>query len=178
MELPLWVPLALFLLNRCRMDQRLTPIQCRPNGRLGFTMVEVVLVFTLIGIMTAFAIPKIARVIQASQVNRAAAIVAADLESAFTLAARRRQPMRIACTCGTGRYTIAERVSGTVRISRALVSDSDLGTMTLTFSQTPVDVFPNGVASIAAAPLLVRVTSGASTRAVTVTSAGFVRTIP
>ena len=160
------------------MDQRLTPIQCRPNGRLGFTMVEVVLVFTLIGIMAAFAIPKISRVIQASQVNRAAAIVAADLESAFTMAARRRQPMRIACTCGTGRYTIADRAGGTVRVSRALRGDSDLGSMTLTFSQTPVDVFPNGVASIAAAPLLVRVTSGASTRAVTVTSAGFVRTIP
>ena len=141
-------------------------------------MLELMLVIVLIGMMTAFALPKITRVIRASQVNRAAAIVAADLESAFTLAARRRQPMRIACTCGTGRYTIAERVSGTVRISRALVGDSDLGTMTLTFSQTPVDVFPNGVASIAAAPLLVRVTSGASTRAVTVTSAGFVRTIP
>ncbi len=169
--------MALFLLNRCGMTQRLAPIQCR-SSRLGFTMVEMVLVFTLIGLMTAFAIPKVARVIRASQVNRAASIVAADLESAFTLAARRRQPMRIACTCGTGRYTIADRAGGTVRISRALVGDSDLGTMTLTFSQNPVDVFPNGVASITAAPLLVRVTSGASTKGVTMTSAGFVRIVP
>lgn len=141
-------------------------------------MVELVLVFTLIGIMTAFAVPRLARVIQASQVNRAASIVAADLEAAFTLAARQRRPMRIACTCGTARYTIADRAGGTVRVSRALVGDSDLGSFTLTFSQTPVDIFPNGVASITAAPLLVRVTSGASTRGVTVTSAGYVRIVP
>lgn len=161
------------------MRQRLNPIRRHERARLGFTMIELVLVFTLIGIITAFAIPKTARVIRASQVNRAATIVAADLEAAFTLAARQRRPMRIACTCGTARYTIADRAGGTVRISRALRGDNDLGSMTLTFSQNPLDVFPNGVASFTTVPpLLVRVTSGASTKGVTMTSAGFVRIIP
>ena len=162
------------------MRQRLNLIQGYSTGRLGFSMIELVLVFTLIGIMTAFAIPKTAQVIRASQVNRAATIVAADLEAAFTLAARQRRPMSIACTCGTARYTIADRgVGGTVRISRALRGDSDLGGMTLTFSQSPVDVFPNGVASFTTVPpLLVRVTSGSSTKGITMTSAGFVRIVP
>ena len=142
-------------------------------------MIELVLVIVVIGIMTSFAIPKTARVIRASQVNRAASIVAADMEAAFTLAARQRRPMRIACTCGTARYTIADRAGGTVRISRALRGDNDLGSMTLTFSQSPLDVFPNGVASFTTVPpLLVRVTSGTSTKGITVTSAGQVRIIP
>ena len=151
----------------------------RRSGQRGFSMIELVLVFTLIGIMAAFAIPKTTRVIRASQVRRAASIVAGDLEAAFTLAARQRKPMRIQCACGAGTYTIADRAGGIVRVSRALRGDNDLGSMTLTFSQNPVDVFPNGVASFTTVPpLLVRVTYGASTKGVTMTSAGFVRIVP
>lgn len=143
-------------------------------------MVELVLVFTLVGLMTAFAVPRMAATIRASQVNRAATIVAGDLEAAWTMAARYRKPMRITCTCGTGRYTVADRTGGTVRLSRALVGDGDLGRMTLTFSEPTTDIFPNGVGSFTTtnAPLVVRVTSGTSTRAVRVTSAGYVRIVP
>jgi hypothetical protein len=86
--------------------------------------------------------------------------------------------MRLACVCGSGTYTIADRTGGTVRLSRDLRADGDLGTMTLTFSQTPVDIFPTGVVSIATPPLTVRITSGISTRAVTMTSAGQLRIVP
>ena len=54
-------------------------------------MVELVLTFTLIGILTAMMIPKIGRTMQATRVNRTSAIVAADLEQAFTLAGRFRR---------------------------------------------------------------------------------------
>lgn len=87
-------------------------------------MIELVLTFTIIGILTAMMIPKIGRTIQATRVNRASAILAADLEQAFTLAARFRKPMRITCTCNTGRYTIADRTGGTVRLSRAVVGST------------------------------------------------------
>ena len=53
-------------------------------GRRGFTMIEMALVFVIIAIMTATAIPKIRRILEASRVNRTAPIVAADLEQAFT----------------------------------------------------------------------------------------------
>jgi type II secretory pathway pseudopilin PulG len=143
-------------------------------------MVELVLVFTLISIMCAMAIPKIARSMQATRVNRRTAIVAADLEQAFTLAGRFRRPMRVACNCGAGTYTVADRTGGTVRLSRTLLGDRDLGNMTLAFTTIPtagvtVDVFPSGVSTTR---LQVRITSGASTRAVTVSTAGHVRIIP
>jgi len=148
------------------------------RSRLGFTMVELALTFSIIAILSAMAIPKFRRIMQATQVNRATAIVAADLEQAFTLAGRFRRPMRISCTCGTGTYTIADRAGGTVRLRRTLVGDSDLGNMTLVFNPPVagiVDVFPSGVSTT---PLQVRITSGTSTRAVTVSTAGHVRIMP
>jgi len=148
------------------------------RSRLGFTMVELALTFSIIGILSAMAIPKFRRIMQATQVNRATAIVAADLEQAFTLAGRFRRPMRISCTCGTGTYTIADRAGGTVRLRRMLVGDSDLGNMTLVFNPPVagiVDVFPSGVSTT---PLQVRITSGTSTRAVTLSTAGHVRIMP
>lgn len=143
-------------------------------------MVELVLTFTVIAILMAIMIPKFGRTMQATRVNRTTAIVAADLEQAFTLAGRFRRPMRVSCTCNTGQYTIADRTGGTVRLSRSLVGDSDLGDMTVVFETIPtagvtLDVFPSGISTTM---LRVRITSGTSTRAVTLSTAGHVRIIP
>ena len=145
------------------------------TDRQGFTMIELALTLTLIAIMTAMMVPKIGRIMQATRINREIAIVVQDLEQAFTIAARYRKPMRLSCTCGTQTYTIADRTGGTVRLSRKLGADADLGTLTLTFSASPVDIFPSGVAT---APDTVRITSGTSTRAVVLTTGGQVRIIP
>jgi type II secretory pathway pseudopilin PulG len=146
-------------------------------GRSGFTMIELALTFTIIAIMAGMIAPRFVSVMRATQVSRTAAIVASDLEQAFTLAGRYRRPMRISCTCNTRTYTIADRTGGTVRLTRRL-SDEDLGTMTLAF-EVPVggtvDVFPSGVST---ALLRVRITSGNSTKAVTLSTAGHVRIIP
>jgi prepilin-type N-terminal cleavage/methylation domain-containing protein len=150
-------------------------ISFRRSLEHGFTMIELALTLCVLGIMTAMMIPKIGRVVQATRLNREIAIVSADMEQAFTLAARYRKPMRLSCTCGTQTYTIADRTGGTVRLSRRLGADADLGTLTLTFSATPVDIFPSGVST---ASDTVRITSGISTRAVVLTTAGQVRIIP
>jgi type II secretory pathway pseudopilin PulG len=141
-------------------------------------MIELALTLTVLAIMAAMMVPKIGRVMQATRVNRQTAIIAADLEQAFTLAARFRRPMRISCDCANATYTVADRTGGTVRLNRMLGGDDDLGTLTLAF-EAPVagivDVFPSGVSTAA---LQVRITSGASTRAVTLSTAGHVRIIP
>jgi Tfp pilus assembly protein FimT len=148
--------------------------------RSGFTMVELALTFTVIAIMASMMIPKIGRVMQATRVNRQMAIIAGDMEQAFTLAARLRKPMRLTCDCANQTYTVADRTGGTVRLSRRLGADADLGTLTLTFITDPgggqtVDIFPSGISTEA---LTARITSGISTRAVTVSKAGHVRIVP
>jgi type II secretory pathway pseudopilin PulG len=143
-------------------------------------MVEMVMAFTLIAIMTGMMIPKIAQAMRSNHVNRAIALVATDMEAAFTLAARQRKPVRIDCTCGTGGYTVADR-AGTVLLRRNVRGDSDWSVVTLTFAggpptnTLPVEIFPPGIGD---KTLTVRITSGSSTRAVFVTTAGQVRIIP
>ena len=163
------------MLNALGMIISPNPRQSAGRDRQGFTMIELALTLTLIAIMTAMMVPKIGRIMQATRINREIAIVVQDLEQAFTIAARYRKPMRLSCTCGTQTYTIADRTGGTVRLSRKLGADADLGTLTLTFSASPVDIFPSGVAT---APDTVRITSGTSTRAVVLTTGGQVRIIP
>jgi type II secretory pathway pseudopilin PulG len=138
-------------------------------------MVEMALAFVIIAILTVAGIPKIRRTIQANQVRRSTAVVAADLERAFTLAARYRKPMRLSCTCGSGTYTVADRTGGTVRLSRNLRADGDMGILTLAFSRTPVDIFPSGVSFY---PDTITITSGISTRRIIMTTAGQVRILP
>jgi prepilin-type N-terminal cleavage/methylation domain-containing protein len=163
------------MLSALGMIISLNPRQSAGTDRQGFTMIELALTIMLIAIMTAMMVPKIGRIIQATRINREIAIVVQDLEQAFTIAARSRKPMRLSCTCGTQTYTIADRTGGTVRLSRKLGADADLGTLTLTFSASPVDIFPSGIAT---APDTVRITSGTSTRAVVMTTGGQVRIIP
>ena len=163
---------APFVLNPCPMITRLLPGQSRCLGRRGYTLVEVAFVFAIIGILTLMTFPRIRRVMESNRTSRAAATVAGDLERAFTLAARYRKPMRLACVCGSGTYTIADLTGGTVRLSRNLRNNGDLGSMTLAFSATPVDIYPSGVST---APVTVTITSGISTRTIILTTAGQVR---
>ena len=158
-----------------------SPIELRQRGnaRSGFTMIELALTLTVIAVMTAMMIPRFGRVMQATRVNRTAAIVASDLEQAFTLAGRLRKPMRITCTCNAQTYTVADVAApNTVRLTRALGRDADLGSITMT-QELPiagtVDVLPSGVSTT---PLRFRITSGISTKAVTLSTAGHVRIIP
>jgi type II secretory pathway pseudopilin PulG len=145
-------------------------------------MIEMAFVFAVIGILTAMAMPRLATAMRTNQVNRGITMVASDMEAAFTLAARSRRPVRIDCTCNTGGYTVADR-AGTVLLRRNVRGDRDLGVMNLTFTPIggappnvlPVEIFPPGIGDKS---LTVRITNGASTRAVSVTTSGLVRIIP
>ena len=138
-------------------------------------MLELALTLCVIGIMTAMMIPKIGRIMEATRVRRQTAIVAADLEQAATLAARYRKPMRLSCACGgpSYTYTVADLNGGTVRLTRTLGVDQDLGrTTTVNFNPSPVDFYPSGVSTAA---LTVTIASGVSTRTVTLSTAGLMR---
>jgi type II secretory pathway pseudopilin PulG len=137
--------------------------------------VELVLALAVVGLLTLMTIPRVGRIIQRARVNRATATVASDLEAAFSMAARQRRPIRISCNCAAQTYTLADRNGGTVRLRRSLSGDVDFGVTSLSFSASPVDVFPSGVAS---APDTIRIGAGGWTRVITMTTAGQVRILP
>lgn len=146
----------------------------RTPGRAGFTLTELLMVVVILGILAAMATPRFYRTVNRSKVNEAAGVVAADLEQAVTLATRRRQPMQLSLD-GTATYTIRDRATApadTVRVRRDLTRAGDQGVESITFSRSPVQLFPNGMTDGA---LTVTLTGAGQTRTVTLSAAGQVR---
>jgi prepilin-type N-terminal cleavage/methylation domain-containing protein len=142
---------------------------------IGFTLTELLLVIAVLGILSVMLLPKATAVLTRAATGQAAGIVALDLERAVTLAGRERRPVRIACDCANGRYTITDRASGTVLVTRTLAGgNGQLNVQAIAFSATPVDVFPSGLTSGA---LTVTLTSSGVSRQVTMSAGGFVRLV-
>jgi len=142
--------------------------------RRGFTLPEMLIVIVIIVLLTAMAFPSTAKRLRRGRVNQAAGVIAGDLESAVSYAARQRKPVRISFSPGATSFTIADRKTGDVVRRRELGQDTEWKLSTLSFSNATVDVFPAGIASL---PLTVTVGDGGYSRQVRLTRAGFVQVI-
>jgi hypothetical protein len=129
----------------------------------------------ILGITAGIAAPRIATTIRHQRVNRAAAIVVADLQNVFAMAGRQRAPVHLVSDASQQSYTFSDRKTGAVLQTRSLGSTSEYQISTLTFSPTVVDMFPNGISSAA---LTVTIGTGDYTRTITASTAGFVRMAP
>jgi type II secretory pathway pseudopilin PulG len=136
--------------------------------------VELMIVLVMLGIMAAFAYPRLAREIRRSRANQAATLVAADIEVAFSLAGRERRPVTVTYASASKELQIADRASGTSTIvrRRPLGSASEWNLDNVTTSGLPITIFPSGVASGAFSIDLI---SGSSTRRVSSTRVGLTR---
>ena len=105
----------------------------------GLTLVEMLIAITVMAILIGAAMPNIARYTRRSRVDRAAYQVSMDLQNAFSLAARQRKPIRITLPAGTTTYTISDRATSSVIVSRPLGTGSDYGLTLVSFLRT---VFP------------------------------------
>ncbi len=143
--------------------------------RAGFSLPELLIVVVILGIVAAIATPGISRAIRHQRVNRAAALISADLQNVFALAGRQRAPVHLASDATNKTYNFSDRKTGTVYQTRNLGSASEYQIGTLTFAPTVVDMFPNGISSSA---LTVTVGTGDYSRTITASTAGFVRVVP
>lgn len=146
--------------------------QFNSGSKRGFTILELVIVMSIMALMAAIAIPKIADTMRHNRVNRAAMIVAGDLRTAFSVAARQRAPVRVTVNTGTVTYTISDRSTSSTIRSRALGATSEYKLSAISFSPSQIEIFPTGISS---APLTVTVTDGNYSRTVTASAAGLVR---
>lgn len=136
-------------------------------------MVELLLVVVVLGILTSVAWPPVSRSVAHAKVNQAAQVVAHDLAVATSAAARQRRPLRLSMGGDHTSLVVADRQTGVAYHQRALGRDTEYGLDSISFSVTPVDLFPNGFTSSA---LTVTVTARGYSRRVTLSRAGWVRT--
>ena len=142
--------------------------------RRGFTLPEMLIVIVIIVLLTAMTFPSTAKRLRRGRVNQAASIVAGDLQSAVSYAARQRKPVRVTFAPGATSFKVADRATGTVIRRRELGQDTEWKVSTVAFSNPTVDIFPAGIASL---PLTVTVGDGSYSRQVRLTRACFVQVV-
>jgi type II secretion system protein H len=144
------------------------------GSRKGFTLLELLVVMVIAAIVMATAVPSIGRMMAASDVQRSASVIVADLQRAHSLAARRRMPVRI----------IVDAANKTLRIRNFAGTDTTLGNVrrfgangeyplqTMTTTVSDLTVYPNG---LAAGQISITVKAGAKSRTISMTRVGQIR---
>jgi type II secretion system protein H len=146
------------------------------RGLKGFSLFELLVVVVILGIVATMAGPAMSRIIRHQRVNRASMIIVSDLQNAFAVAARQREPVRVQADAASRSYQFVDRKSGAVLRIRAFYGDtSEYRLTSLVFNPTTFDVFPNGVSSAA---VTIDLANGDYARRITASTAGFVRLKP
>lgn len=146
------------------------------SARAGFSLFELLIVIVIIGILASMVGPATSRIVRHNRVNRAATVIASDLQNAFAVAARQREPVRIVVDEASRSYQFTDRKSGKVLRIRTFYGDtSEYRLSALQFTPDTIDVFPNGISS---AFIRVRLENGDYFREITASTAGFVRVKP
>lgn len=143
------------------------------SRRSGFTLIEMMVVATILAVIIATALPAVGKNMAATRVQRAGSVVATDIQRAFTLAAQRRSPVRISIDTAGKTFRIMNRARDTTFLTTTYNSTSDLVVTRLGASDTTIVIYPNGLAQAA---LTVTVYSPSHARQVAATRAGQIRT--
>jgi type II secretion system protein H len=139
----------------------------------GFTLIETLVVAVIMGILLVMGVPQVFTQMRSSQADRAAFVIASDLESAFSLAARQRAPVTFTVNGTNMSYRLNDRATAALITERYLsASTSPYGVTSLTMNVATVTFFPNGMASGAA---IVTLAVANRTRTVSLSRAGHVR---
>jgi len=146
------------------------------TARGGFSLFELLIVVAILGIMATMVGPAMSRIVRHNRVNRAATVIASDLQNAFAVAARQREPVRIQADAASRSYQFVDRKSGAVLRIRTFYGDTSEYRLTkLEFNPTTFDVFPNGVSSAA---VTIDLANGDYSKQIKASTAGFIRVIP
>jgi type II secretory pathway pseudopilin PulG len=146
------------------------------KARRGITVMELLAVMGILGIIAAMMGPATSRIVRHQRVNRAATVIAADLQNAFAVAARQRQPVRIEADAASRSYRFIDRSTGAVLRIRTFYGDtSEYRLTSLVFVPNAIDVFPTGISSSA---VTVSLANGDYSKKITASTAGFIRLVP
>lgn len=110
-------------------------------------MIETLMVIVVFGLLLAFAYQRLSPAIEHARVNRAATVLATDLQYAQMLAVRQRQPIAVVAIPSVKGYIIRERGGAVVYRERFVGAGTEFALDEFTASPSSVELFPNGIAT-------------------------------
>jgi len=125
---------------------------CPPSplaARRGFSLIEVLLVLTLIGIAAAVSLPKVSRITSQNRIQRAAQALQLEVQQAYAISGRNRAPIRIAWNSTTLQVQTTNLAGTTIYRRLSLGAGGGYGLIASEISVVPttLTVFPNGLAN-------------------------------
>jgi Tfp pilus assembly protein FimT len=134
---------------------------------------ELLVVIVIGGVMAKLSISRIHDLMSQQRVVHAATAVQNDLEAAFQIAGRNRQPVRIAWDPSAQQLQITDR-AGTTFYRKTNLGRQAYGfaSNSVTFSSWLVEVYPNGLAN---GPLLITISSNSFIKKLRMSRAGLVQ---
>ena len=157
-------------------------LRSHPLGpsRAGFTLVEMLIVTSVLGVVALMSVGRISEYIRERNVAAASTMLRNDLQQAFAIAARNRHPVRVSFSAADTALRITNRQEtvtyvrrGVGRGSGLMLGPSDIAFCASTCSNASVDVFPNGWASDT---LSVTISKGSYSRGIRMSRSGLVTT--
>ena len=148
----------------------------RIRGRRAFTMIELLIVLSVIGIVTSISLVGFTRTLNQVRIDRAAKTLSYDLQMAFAIVGRNRQPVRISWDNSKVQFAITDRGNTTLFRTRPMGPSTEfkLRASNFTVSKQMIEIYPPG---LAADSLNVHIVNGTLKRTVSMTRGGLVRVI-
>jgi type II secretion system protein H len=145
-----------------------------PARTRGFSLVEVLVVVTLIGIATALSLPKINKITNETKIQRAAQALQSEVQQAFAIAGRNRVPVRLVWSSSTMQLQVTNLAGTTVYRRAGLGAGAGYGLSSSEVTVTPATlvVFPSGLAQDS---LVIALSRKGYTKTIRVSRAGMVR---
>ena len=154
-----------------RAPRRSSSSPRRNPPRKAFSLVEVLVALTIIGIAAALAVPKMNDIANQNRVHRAAQGLQLEAQQAFAIAGRNRRPVTLRWNSSTAELQVTSLDGATV-FRRTSLKGYGLKASEATVTPSILAVFPNG---IAADSLTIRIARGEHLKSVHVSRAGMVR---
>lgn len=111
-------------------------------------MLEMMVVIVIVGITGTMTAGRFHALLVQSRIQRAASAVRNDLEAAFAIAGRNRRPIHIEWNSTTMQLAVMDRSDATAFRHTTLGMDGyGLRPSDVAFSSSPIEIYPNGMAS-------------------------------